>query len=182
CNLIEFSRDGVRVMPLRLPAATVRRLEEHLLLCYTGSVRRNVGIIDRQIALWREGREETRMGLKELHELAYVMRDVLAEGDVERLGTMLRDAFESKLRMNPSIAQDTQVERMLERAREAGAIGGKMCGAGGGGYLLLACRPEAQPRVRARLAELGCQFAPFRFRAKGVRVRSGRAEVWRPAG
>ncbi len=182
CNLIEFGRDEVRVVPLELGTATVHRLEANLLLCYTGSVRRNVGIIDRQIALWREGREETRMGLKELHELAYVMRDVLASGDAERLGQMLGDAFASKLRMNPSITDGTPVERLLEVARDAGAFGGKMCGAGGGGYLLLACRPEAQPAVRAHLADLGCQFAPFRFRPEGVRVRSDTTEVWRPAG
>jgi D-glycero-alpha-D-manno-heptose-7-phosphate kinase len=180
CNLIEFARDGVRVAPLALARDVVDRLEANLLLCYTGSVRRNVGIIDRQIALWREGREETRMGLKELHELAYVMRDVLEAGDVERLGRMLRDAFESKLRMNPSITDGTPVERLLELARDAGAYGGKMCGAGGGGYLLLACRPEAQAAVRTRLAQLGCQFAAFRFRADGVRVRSDTTEVWRP--
>jgi D-glycero-alpha-D-manno-heptose-7-phosphate kinase len=180
CNLIEFGRGGARVTPVRLDGGTLAELEATLLLCYTGSVRRNVGIIDRQIALWREGREETRMGLKELHELAYVMRDALEAGDVRAIGPMLRDAFESKLRMNPSIAHGTPVERMLELAREAGATGGKICGAGGGGYLLLACPPEAQPRVRERLAEVGCQFAPFRFRPEGVRVHADGVEVWRP--
>jgi D-glycero-alpha-D-manno-heptose-7-phosphate kinase len=179
-NLIEFGRRAVRVVPLDLDPAVVDRLGSNLLLCYTGSVRRNVGIIDRQIALWREGREETRMGLKELHELVYVMREVLEVGDVAKLGAMLRDAFESKLRMNPSITEGTPVERLLEVAREAGAFGGKMCGAGGGGYLLLACRPEAQPAVRDRLTAFGCQFAPFGFRPDGVRVRSDAAEVWRP--
>jgi D-glycero-alpha-D-manno-heptose-7-phosphate kinase len=180
CNLIEFGREAVRVLPLVLGPAIVERLESNLLLCYTGTVRRNVGIIDRQIALWREGREETRMGLKELHELAYVMRDLLEVGDVARLGAMLRDAFESKLRMNPSITEGTPVERLLQVAREAGAFGGKMCGAGGGGYLLLACRPESQPAVRERLTSFGCQFAAFRFRPDGVRVRSDTTEVWRP--
>ena len=179
-NLIEFARGSARVTPVRLTADTLAALEANLLLCYTGSVRRNVGIIDRQIALWREGREETRMGLKELHELAYVMREAIEAGDADALGARLRDAFESKMRMNPAITEHTGVERMLELARATGATGGKMCGAGGGGYLLLYCPVDAQARVRARLAELGCQFAPFRFHARGVRATHGK-EVWVPA-
>lgn len=178
-NLIEFDRAGVHVSPIRLAPSTLAELEAKLLLCYTGSVRRNVGIIDRQIAMWREGREETRMGLKELQELAYVMRDAVEAGHPDELGARLRDAFEAKMRMNPSITQHTGVERMLELAREAGATGGKMCGAGGGGYLLLYCAPEAQPRVRAGLTELGCQFAPFRFHEAGVRATRG-TESWAP--
>jgi D-glycero-alpha-D-manno-heptose-7-phosphate kinase len=179
-NLIEFDRAGARVRPVRLAQSTLAELEAKLLLCYTGSVRRNVGIIDRQIAFWREGREETRMGLKELQELAYVMRDAVESGNPDELGARLRDAFEAKMRMNPSITEHTGVERMLELARHAGATGGKMCGAGGGGYLLLYCTPEAQPRVRARLTELGCQFAPFRFHGMGVRATRG-SESWAPS-
>lgn len=179
-NLIEFGHDGVTVTPVRLNDRTRHDLETNLLLCYTGSVRRNVGIIDRQIALWREGREETRIGLKELHELAYVMRDAVEKGDADELGAMLGDAFESKRRMNPSITEHTQIETMLEVAEAAGATGGKVCGAGGGGYLLLYCRPSDQPRVRAELGELGCQFAPFRLHPRGVRAVRG-TRVWTPA-
>jgi D-glycero-alpha-D-manno-heptose-7-phosphate kinase len=179
-NLIEFDRAGAHVSPVRVASSTLAQLEAKLLLCYTGSVRRNVGIIERQIAFWREGREETRMGLKELQELAYVMRGAIEAGDADGLGARLRDAFESKMRMNPSITDHTRVERMLELAREAGATGGKMCGAGGGGYLLLYCAPPAQSRVRARLVELGCQFAPFRFQPEGVRATRG-TETWAPS-
>ena len=179
-NLIGFAREHVDVTPVRLTPNTRAALEANLLLCYTGSVRRHLGIVDRQIALWREGREETRMGLKELHELAFVMRDAIEAAQPDRLGELLRDAFESKLRMNPSITQGTRVESMLEAATAAGATGGKMCGAGGGGYLLLYCRPSAQSRVRSQLGELGCQFAPFRFDPRGVRARRGDT-VWSPA-
>jgi D-glycero-alpha-D-manno-heptose-7-phosphate kinase len=178
-NLIEFTRDRVRVIPVRIADGTLEELEAKLLLCYTGSVRRNVGIIDRQIAMWREGREETRMGLKELHELAYVMRDAVEAGDTDELGARLRDAFESKMRMNPSIAEHTAIEEMLARAHRAGATGGKVCGAGGGGYLLIHCPPAAQGTVREELRLLGCQFVPFRFHGSGVRAVRG-PSVWGP--
>ncbi len=180
-NLIEFARDGVTVTPVHLSDETVTALEENLFLWYTGSVRRNVGIIERQIALWREGREETRMGLKELHELAYVMRDAVEAGDIDALGASLRDAFESKRRMNPSITEHTEIDEMLEVARASGAMGGKVCGAGGGGYLLLACRPARQDRVKAALGRLGGQFAPFRLHPRGVYAVRG-AELWVPDG
>ncbi len=179
-NLIEFARDAVTVTPVSIDDRTLGTLESNLLLCYTGSVRRNVGIIDRQIALWREGREETLLGLKELHELAYVMREAVQAGEADELGSMLRDAFESKRRMNPSITADTQIEELLELARGSGATGGKVCGAGGGGYLLLYCRPPAQSRVRAELGRRGGQFAPFRLHPRGVYAVRG-PELWIPS-
>jgi D-glycero-alpha-D-manno-heptose-7-phosphate kinase len=81
--------------------------------------------------------------------------------------------------MNPHIAEHTPIEAMLSMAQAAGATGGKICGAGGGGYLLLYCRPSAQASVRQELERLGAQFAPFAFRADGVRARRG-DEVWQP--
>jgi D-glycero-alpha-D-manno-heptose-7-phosphate kinase len=101
-------------------------------------------------------------------------------GDIDELGAMLRDAFVAKRRMNPHIAEHTPIEAMLSTAQAAGANGGKICGAGGGGYLLLYCRPSAQPTVREELTRLGAQFAPFAFRTEGVRAFRG-DEVWAPA-
>ena len=149
------------------------------MLCYTGFVRRNVGLIDTQIELYRQGREDTILGMKQLQEIAYAMRDAVEQGNVDDLGAMLRDAFVAKRRMNPHIAEHTPIEAMLSLAHAAGATGGKICGAGGGGYLLLNCRPSAQASVRRELARLGAQFAPFAFRADGVRAHRG-DEVWQP--
>jgi D-glycero-alpha-D-manno-heptose-7-phosphate kinase len=179
-NLLEFSRGGVRVTPVRTDDAAVARLRSNLLLCYTGHVRRHVGLIDEQIRLYRTGREDTLLGMKQLREMAYAMRDVLESGEVDRLGTMLRDAFDAKKRMNPHIAEDTPIDEMLERAQQAGASGGKICGAGGGGYLMLYCLPHAQSAVRAEMEALGGQFAPFALWPEGVRARRG-DRVWAPA-
>jgi D-glycero-alpha-D-manno-heptose-7-phosphate kinase len=178
-NLLEFARDSVRVTPARVSPERLRGLERSLLLCYTGSVRRNVGLIDRQIALHRQGREETHLGLKRLQEMAYAMRDAVEAGDIERLGGMLHEAFEAKKLMNPHIAEETPIEAMLAGARNAGAAGGKICGAGGGGYLLIAADPVHQPDVKRTLEAMGGQFATFRFTREGVRARSG-DDVWVP--
>jgi D-glycero-alpha-D-manno-heptose-7-phosphate kinase len=178
-NLFEFSRDGVRVSTVRAPADVIERLESNLLLCYTGFVRRNVGLIDTQIELYRQGREETILGMKQLQELAYAMRDAVETGRIDELGMALRAAFRAKQRMNPHIAEHTPIEAMLSLAATAGATGGKICGAGGGGYLLLYCHPSAQPQVRSELERLGGQFAPFSFRSDGVRATRG-DDVWTP--
>jgi D-glycero-alpha-D-manno-heptose-7-phosphate kinase len=180
-NLIEFSAAGVAVSPVRAAAGTMAALQRNLMLCYTGAVRPHVGLIDRQIELHHQGREETLLGMKQLHEMAYAMRDAIERGHVDELGAMLHDAFSAKKRMNPHVAERTPIDGMLRRARDAGATGGKICGAGGGGYVLLYCVPEAQSEVRSALEELGGQFAPFAFQSVGVRARRGE-EVWAPGG
>ena len=172
-NLIEFGRDGARVSPVAAGPDALEELRKHLLLCYTGTVRRNVGLIDRQIAMYEAGREDTLLGMKQLREMAYTMRDAIEAGDMPRLGAMLREAFEAKQRMNPHIAEETPIEAMLEAADAAGATGGKICGAGGGGYLLIATPPEARASVRAALEAMGGQFASFEVDPEGVRARRG---------
>lgn len=179
-NFIEFASSGVTVTPVELTPEGLAELRSNLLLCYTGSVRTNLGLIDAQIRLFHEGREETIQGMKQLHEMAFEMRGAVERGDVDALGRMLQDAYEAKTRMNPHIAEGTPIERLFEVARESGALGGKICGAGGGGYLLLACRPERQPAVRAALERLGGQLAPFSFDRSGVQANVG-GRTWRPA-
>jgi D-glycero-alpha-D-manno-heptose-7-phosphate kinase len=178
-NLIEFSETGVSVAPLRCAGEELERLRAHLLLCYTGAVRTDLGLIDTQIRLYHEGREETLVGMKHLHEMAYEMRDALEAGDLDALGALLHQAYENKKRMNPHIADGTPIEALFEVAREAGAAGGKICGAGGGGYLLLACSPERQPQVRTALEAHGGAFADFAFSPLGVQARVAE-RVWRP--
>lgn len=179
CNLIEFRPDGATVAPLRVDASRLEDLRRNLLLCYTGTVRRDVGLIDTQIEMFRRGREETLLGMKQLVEMAYAMRHVIEDGDLEDLGPMLREAFESKKRMNPHVTEHTPIEAMLQAAQGAGASGGKICGAGGGGYLLIACRPAVRSSVRSTLEAMGGQFAPFDLDTKGARARRG-DDVWAP--
>ena len=178
-NLLEFSEAGVDVSPLSLSDDALARLHEQLMLCYTGTVRTNLGLIDTQLRMFHEGREETLLGMKQLHELAYRMRDALEHGDVVELGALLDEAYASKKQMNPHIADETPIERLFALARDAGASGVKICGAGGGGYLLLACASERQAGVRGALEREGGQFASFAFVPEGVRAtRDG--EPWAP--
>lgn len=179
-NLLEFGTGGaVAVVPLELSDGKLADLRSHLMLCYTGHVRTDLGLIHDQIRMYEDGREDTIVGMKQLHAMAYETKFEIEAGNLDRLGPLLRQAFESKKLMNPHITRGTPIERLFEAAARAGASGGKICGAGGGGYLLLACRPESQPAVRASLERLGGQFADFAFRRDGAEARRG-DRVWRP--
>jgi D-glycero-alpha-D-manno-heptose-7-phosphate kinase len=179
-NLLEFSTDAVRVTPVRVREGVLEELGRTLMLCYTGHVRTDVGLIETQVRLHAEGREETIQGMKQLQALAYDMREALERGEVEAIGPLLHQAYESKKRMNPHIAEGTPIERLFAAAREAGATGGKICGAGGGGYLLLACPEPHGSDVRAALERLGGRFVPFAFEPSGVRAHVS-ARPWEPA-
>jgi D-glycero-alpha-D-manno-heptose-7-phosphate kinase len=179
-NLLEFADDGVTVAPLELSPEAIAELRARLMLCYTGHVRTDLGLIDTQIRMYEEGREDTIVGMKQLHAMAYEMRYEIEAGNLDRLGPMLREAFESKKLMNPRVSEGTPVDRLLAVASDAGASGGKICGAGGGGYMLLACRPDRQPAVRTALEALGGRFAEFAFRAHGVEAHAG-GRMWRPS-
>src|SRR5262245_3416779 len=119
-NLFEFGAHGVTVRPLNLAADAIAELRANLLLCYTGNVRTDLGLIDAQIRMFHDGREDTIVGMKQLQAMAHEMRDEVQGGNVARLGPMLREAFESKKLMNPQIAEGTAIEHLLEVARERG--------------------------------------------------------------
>ena len=150
-NVIEFSSAGVEVTPVRISHDALEALQERLLLCYTGRVRKDLHLIDEQIRMYREGREDTILGMKGLHEAVFTMRDALESGDVARFGRLLHEAYESKKLMNPLVVRGAPIDVLYGRARELGAAGGKLCGAGGGGYLAILCEPDRQSDVRAGL-------------------------------
>ncbi len=169
-NLMEFRGDCVTVTPVRLDSAVVNDLEAHLLLCYTGKVRPNLGLVEQQIQDYRKGRPETLRALARLYALVFEMRTALLTGSLDHFGELLHEAYETKKLMNPRVAEGTSADKLYETARKHGVIGGKLLGAGGGGYLLLFCDTGKQLKVRQALEALGGQFADFSFDALGLQV------------
>jgi D-glycero-alpha-D-manno-heptose-7-phosphate kinase len=108
--------------------------------------------------------------MKQQHELVYEMKEALVAGRIERFGFMLHEAYMQKKRTLPEITAGTLTDQLYEAARQHGAIGGKLLGAGGGGYLLLYCETSRQQKVRQELERLGGQFTDFAFDSHGLQV------------
>ncbi|MFI5398209.1 MAG: GHMP kinase [Candidatus Binatia bacterium] len=169
-NLIEFRKDRVIVNPLRIERDVLNDLEAHFLLCYTGRVRPDMGLVDKLVDDYHQGREATLEGMKRQHELVYEMKEALLTGHIEQLGEMFHEVYATKKRAMPGVAEGTPADVLYETARQHGAIGGKLLGAGGGGYLLLYCETSHQQEVRRELEQLGGRFTDFAFDGWGLQV------------
>lgn len=166
-NMIEFlpSGGGVRVSPLITPPGTTERLHEHLLLFYTGMARGSDAILRAQSQAASDGVAVETMHM--LRDLAYEMRDRLGEGDVDSVGDLIRRGWELKNAAAPGTG-NAQIEELLVRGLGAGAVGGKLLGAGGGGFLLLFVPPASHAKVRDALDDL--REIPFRFASHGTEI------------
>jgi D-glycero-alpha-D-manno-heptose-7-phosphate kinase len=169
-NMIEFFEDRVVVNPLRIERDLINDLEAHLLLCYTGGVRTDVGMIKKQVSYFRDKRSDTIQGMQRLYEMVFEVKEALLRGDLNCFGEMLNEAYLNKKMMNPHVAEGTIADTLYETARKHGVTGGKLLGAGGGGYLLLYCETDKQHIVRKELEKLGGKFMAFNFDKLGLQV------------
>jgi D-glycero-alpha-D-manno-heptose-7-phosphate kinase len=171
-NLLEFLPGGiVHVQPIVAAPDTFARLHRSLLLFYLGGTRSADDVLARQAAAVREGVNVD--ALLEMREFAYRMRDLLSEGDVDGVGRLLHENWLLKRTLAEGIT-NPEIDDAYEHGRAAGALGGKVLGAGGGGFLLVHAPEEAQPELRAALS--GLREVPFRFCSSGGQILL--AEQW----
>ena len=174
-NRMAFDRAGVTVAPLRLDPGVRNDLEAHLLLCYVGRVRKDAGLIARQTRFIEQGRAETIEGMRRIQAEVGPMAEALLAGELERFGRGLHRAFVHKKMMNPHITDGTAADLLYEAALEQGALGGKLLGAGGGGYMLIYAPTARQHAVRAALEARGGRFMEFTFGEPGLQAWRSRA-------
>jgi D-glycero-alpha-D-manno-heptose-7-phosphate kinase len=167
-NFIEFHADRVIVNPLRIEPATMFELESNLLLCFTGTTRAGDRIIKDQTDRYESADERALEGLRMQKELAVSMKEALLRGELSEFGYLLGVAWEHKKKMSPRISTN-EIDEAYEVARAAGALGGKVTGAGGGGFMLFYCPPGTRHLVSDRLASLGHAEAEFSFDERGLR-------------
>lgn len=170
-NFIEFERDRVVVNPLRVNREVVNELEHNLLLCYTGTTRASDRIIDDQIQRYENQNEDTLSGLRHQKRLAVQMKDALLKRRLSEFGELLNEAWEFKKKLSSKIT-NPQIDEVYETARKSGALGGKITGAGGGGYMLFYCRFEKKHRVAEAVRKLGIVPTPFAFEFHGLQTWS----------
>jgi D-glycero-alpha-D-manno-heptose-7-phosphate kinase len=168
-NFMELHGAHVVVTPVALDRDLAAELERSLLLCFTGMTRDGDRIIEDQAARFAASDDETVSGLRRQKELAGEIRDRLLAGEVEALGPLLAASWEAKKRMSDQIS-NARIEELYAAAHAAGATGGRLAGAGGGGFLLLFCRGDARDRVRDRMEDLGARAEDVAFEPAGVHV------------
>jgi D-glycero-alpha-D-manno-heptose-7-phosphate kinase len=163
-RLIEFSPDDtVKVEPVALSEDDRRRLGENLLLFYTGVTRKAASILSQQVKN-TAGKMDV---LRALKQQAYTAYEAISSKNFAQLGITLREGWEEKKKMAGAIS-NPDIDRLYETACNAGALGGKIAGAGGGGFLLLYCPPERQASVRGALR--GHRELPFGLERDGTKV------------
>jgi D-glycero-alpha-D-manno-heptose-7-phosphate kinase len=163
-RFLEFSPDGeVKHSKVNLNGAQQRLLNENLLLFFTGVTRKADRILDEQ----KHNINERLPVLREMKQMAYEAHQYLKAGDVDVIGELLHESWKLKKQLAKHISNGS-IESIYSVARKAGAVGGKITGAGGGGFLLLYCSHDRQMAVRNALQPL--QELPFRIEPDGTKV------------
>jgi D-glycero-alpha-D-manno-heptose-7-phosphate kinase len=165
CNRVDFQTNGdISVTPLTLHRDRIEELNAHLLLFFTGINRTSAAIA---LSYVKEVQSVERQ-LRELTAMVDEGLDVLCKGhDLSGFGRLLHESWKAKRSLSEKVS-NARVDEIYAEALQAGAIGGKLIGAGGGGFMLLFVRPRDHERVKDRLRKL--VHVPFRFEFNGSRI------------
>lgn len=165
-NRVEFRRDGsFDVAPMVLPAERLAELQSHLMLCFTGLSRIASEVARSKIENMDKREKELKTMQGMVDQAIAVLQSKAAP--VEDFGKLLHESWMYKRQLSDKVST-TEIDELYEAARSMGAIGGKLLGAGGGGFFLLFARPERQQVIREKLSRL--VHVPFRFENAGSRV------------
>lgn len=165
-NFIEFhGRNNVVVNPLRVRRDVINELQYNLLLCYTGNIHVSANIIKDQVSNYKK--QDAFDAMCEVKALSYGIKDELLKGNLHNFGKLLDYSWESKKRMSNKIS-NPQIDELYEAAKKAGALGGKLLGAGGGGFLLMYCPYNVKHKVAASMAAAGGQLMDWNFELRGA--------------
>ncbi|MBS1636052.1 MAG: dehydrogenase [Bacteroidetes bacterium] len=167
-NFMEFlSNDRVIVNPLNLKEEIVNELEFNLLLYFTATQRLSATIINEQVKNVKENNEKSIEAMHNLKEQALQMKDCLLRGDLQEIGKILHFGWENKKRMAHSISNDL-IDKTYETAMQNGATGGKISGAGGGGFMFFFCPGVTKMKVARSIENLGGRVQSFKLTTGGL--------------
>ena len=163
-NIIKFNYDDtVTLQQLSLDEEVKRELENSLMLIYTGITRRSSDILSKQ----EKNIKDKISVLNDIRDMVEEGKEYLIKGKLDDFGRLLHQGWERKKILAQGI-NNPLIEEIYQAARKAGALGGKISGAGGGGFLLLYCPVERQNRIRKTLKNL--RELPFRFEEEGTKA------------
>ena len=163
-NYIEFGgEEHLKVRRVTVPEARVKSLEKHLMLYFTGFSRTASKIAAHQIKnIPKKGKE-----LAAMYQLTQDAVKLLGKGRIEEFGKLLDESWKIKRELSSKVSTP-QIDDIYETAQRAGAIGGKVLGAGGGGFVMLFAPPSAQKKIKEKLKNL--LLVPFKFENLGTQI------------
>ena len=162
--------DSVKACPLKASMEALFDLEDNLLLFFTGFSRTAGSVLEDQKARTEQSDDEMLRNLHRVKELGFRSRQALEDGKAALFGELMHEHWEHKKRRSPGMT-NAQIDEWYELGRKNGAIGGKLVGAGGGGFLLF--YTEKHRRLRAAMTKAGLEEVRFRFDFEGTKVLFG---------
>lgn len=168
-NAITFASDGISVEPLTLRPETLEALEQEILLFYTGVARESVSLLTKQDDAVRSADPTVIEALHAIKAMAAETRRCFERGTLGDFGSILHNSWQQKKRLASGIS-NARIDECYEMARSHGAIGGKITGAGGGGFLMLYCNRNRGPNVTDALERLGLKRMDFSIDFDGARI------------
>ena len=171
-NFLRCHGESVVVTRLNLSSEVVQRLQQALLLVYTRESHFSGEILQNVVDAYRSGNRRTREALSALRRIAQEMKVALCQGDLSSIGYLLAENWRYQKQLHPSVTSE-RVEHLFEIAERNGSIGGKACGAGGGGCLVFCCPQDRRNTVAEAFMAVGAPPIRFNFDFKGLLIRSG---------
>lgn len=167
-NYIEFfANDKVIVNPLQLKPEIIYELENNLLLYFTSTQRLSATIINEQVKNVNEKNTKSVEAMHNLKEQALQMKEALLRGELSKIGKILNFGWKNKKEMAHSIS-NSFIDSVYAKALEHGATGGKISGAGGGGFMFFYCPAVTKVKVAKALELLGGRVQSFKFTEQGL--------------
>lgn len=167
-NYMEFEKDDkVIVNPLRIKQQYLFELENNLLLYYTSTSRESAEIIKKQSKNVVEKKDSSIEAMHHLKEQAKLMKEALLKGKLNEIGEILDFGFQQKRQMAEGISNPL-IEEIYETAKKAGATGGKISGAGGGGFMIFYCPINTKYSVIKSLEKFGGRYRRYKFTEHGL--------------
>ena len=167
-NFMEFYKDDkVIVNPLRIRPQYMHELENNLVLYFTATSRESAGIIKEQVNNVTRNNEESVEAMHQLKEQARMMKEALLKGKLNEFGGILDFGFQQKRKMAHNIS-NSNIEKIYTAAKAAGATGGKISGAGGGGFMIFYCPGNTSYAVKEALLKFGGEIKKYSFTKYGL--------------
>lgn len=167
---LEIQKDGkVQVTPLNISRTTVDDLRSQVMIFFTGVTRSSRQILQEQKDKTQQADQTVVDSLHYTKELGYRIKEALEKGDMDLFGKLLDEHWENKKKRSGSIT-DGRIDKLYSMSKAAGAIGGKLIGAGGGGFLMIYCGNSAKAGVRSVLTSEGLREMPFDLDYEGAKV------------